>query len=88
MLPTLLTETHEGRRAQPWAVTDAPAEYIDSELTGIVGVEFVVERVEGKAKLSQNRSDADRHGAIDGLAASDDGRDRAMAERMRDVLEN
>jgi transcriptional regulator len=84
---TLLTETHEGRRAEPWAITDAPAEYIDSELSGIVGIEFVIERVEGKAKLSQNRSDADRHGAIAGLGESADPRDVAMSERMRSALE-
>lgn len=84
---TLLTETHEGLRAHPWAVTDAPAEYVDSELSGIVGLDFAVERVEAKAKLSQNRPEADRVGAIEGLAASDDPRDHAMAQRMRDVLE-
>lgn len=85
---TVLTDTHEHRRAEPWAVTDAPHEFIDGQLRGIVGIEFVVERVEGKAKLSQNRSDADRRGAIGGLAASELPGDLAMSERMRATLES
>jgi transcriptional regulator len=83
---TMLTDTHEQHRVEPWAVTDAPAEFIDGQLRGIVGIEFEVERVEGKAKLSQNRSDADREGAIEGLQASGNDRDRAMEQRMRNAL--
>ncbi len=64
-----LTVRYESERDQPWSVDDAPADYIDRMLRGIVGVEFVVERVEGKAKLSQNRSEADRAGVIVGLGA-------------------
>jgi transcriptional regulator len=64
-----LTVRYESERDQPWSVDDAPADYIDRMLRGIVGVEFVVERVEGKAKLSQNRSEADRAGVIVGLRA-------------------
>ena len=64
-----LTVRYESERDQPWSVDDAPADYIDRMLRGIVGVEFLVERVEGKAKLSQNRSEADRAGVIVGLRA-------------------
>ena len=64
-----LTVRYESERDQPWSVDDAPADYINRMLRGIVGVEFVVERVEGKAKLSQNRSEADRAGVIVGLRA-------------------
>ncbi|MBS2937708.1 FMN-binding negative transcriptional regulator [Nocardioides sp. J2M5] len=70
---TRLTDRHEGDRAEPWAVTDAPADYVGKNLRPIVGVELVVESVEAKAKLSQNRSDEDRAGVARGLAA--DGRD-------------
>lgn len=66
---TELTDTHEGGREHPWQVTDAPESYIDGQLRGIVGVEFSVTRVEGKAKLSQNRSAADQAGVIAGLRA-------------------
>ena len=64
---TELTELHEAGRADRWAVTDAPPEYLELQLSGIVGIELVVDRVEGKAKLSQNRSAADRDGVIAGL---------------------
>ena len=70
---TRLTEHHEGPRAEPWAVSDAPADYVERNLRPIVGIEVVVESVEAKAKLSQNRSDADRAGVAAGLAT--DGRD-------------
>lgn len=65
---TELTDAHETERDHPWAVTDAPADHIDFELSGIVGIEVAVTRVEGKAKLNQNYSEADRRGAIDGLS--------------------
>jgi transcriptional regulator len=64
---TRLTDRHEQRRASPWRVTDAPAEYVDAMLKGIVGVEFTITRLEGKWKASQNRSDADRQRASEGL---------------------
>ena len=64
-----LTDRYETGRERPWSVGDAPADYLDRMLRGIVGLEFRVDRVEGKAKLSQNRSDADRAGVIVGLRA-------------------
>ena len=64
---TDLTDHHEERRDRPWQVTDAPAAYIEGQLRGIVGIELTVTGVEGKAKLSQNRSMADREGVIVGL---------------------
>lgn len=62
-----LTDEHELGRPDPWAVDDAPAEYVRKQLRAIVGVELAVERVEAKAKLSQNRNDADRAGVVRGL---------------------
>lgn len=80
---TRLTDLHEGLREQPWAVTDAPEDYLRKQLRAIVGVEMAVERVEAKAKLSQNRSEADRRGVVDGLR-----RDGGPAEReLADVME-
>ncbi|KQV72104.1 transcriptional regulator [Nocardioides sp. Root122] len=72
-LVTRLTDRHETGRAEPWAVSDAPADYVTKNLRPIVGVELLVESVEAKAKLSQNRSDHDRQGVARGLTA--DGRD-------------
>lgn len=65
---TRLTERQEGRRAEPWAVSDAPAEFIDQMLKGIVGFALQITRLEGKWKMSQNRPADDRAGVIDGLA--------------------
>jgi len=71
-----LTRTHEARtQAQApqahaaWKMSDAPADYLQQMLGAIVGLEVQVTRLEGKFKLSQNRSPADRGGAVDGLAA-------------------
>jgi transcriptional regulator len=66
-LVTRLTERHEAGREHPWAVSDAPAEYLDGQLRAIVGVELTVMSVEAKRKLSQNRSDLDRAGVVTGL---------------------
>ncbi|WP_165354232.1 FMN-binding negative transcriptional regulator [Nocardioides glacieisoli] len=74
-LVTRLTDRHESPRDEPWAVSDAPDDYIEKNLRPIVGVEVVISSVEAKAKLSQNRSDSDRAGVASGLAA--DGRDPA-----------
>lgn len=66
-LVTKLTETHEGKRAAPWAVTDAPADYIRARLKGIVGFNLPIARLEGKWKMSQNQPAENRRGAADGL---------------------
>ncbi|WP_073526276.1 FMN-binding negative transcriptional regulator [Pseudomonas fluorescens] len=76
---TALTDRHESGRAQPWRVSDAPADYIDGMLKAIVGFALPVERLVGKRKLSQNRSAADMAGVRDGLAASADVRDQTLA---------
>jgi transcriptional regulator len=63
-----LTAHHEAPRAQPWAVSDAPDDYVQPMLRAIVGIEIPVDRLIGKWKISQNRSDADRLGVAAGLA--------------------
>lgn len=67
---TRLTRLHEGERASPWEVSDAPADYIAAQLRGIVGLRMPITRIDGKRKMSQNRSEADRRGVAAGLAAS------------------
>lgn len=78
-----LTERHEAGRATSWAVDDAPADFIRAQLKGIVGLEIEIERLEGKRKLSQNRTAADRAGVVAGLDASAAAEDRAVAAAMR-----
>jgi len=80
-----LTTTHEAARAEPWAVDDAPRHYIEGQLRAIVGVEVLLDRAIGKWKLSQNRSDEDIAGVIDGLDGLDSLDARSVAERMRDL---
>jgi transcriptional regulator len=63
-----ITTRHETPRATPWAVTDAPADYIATMLRAIIGIEIRVESLAGKWKVSQNRSAADREGVAQGLA--------------------
>lgn len=84
---TALTEAHESDREHPWAVTDAPADYIDMQLSGIVGIEVHVTRVEGREKFSQNRSEADRRGVVDGLANEPFPAAAAVAAAMRAKLD-
>ncbi len=89
---TRLTDAHEAARAgratgyaaAPWSVSDAPADYVDSMLRAIVGVEIVLGSIVGKWKVSQNRSAADRAGVARGLGevAGDDA--AAMAREVRD----
>ena len=57
---TRLTDLLESSRAEPWSVGDAPEAFVRGQLRGIVGLRVPVTRIEGKRKLSQNRSDADR----------------------------
>jgi len=65
-----LTRQHEPSRAGNWEVTDAPDAYIAQQMRAIVGVEITIERLEGKWKMSQNRSSADIDGVVNGLSTS------------------
>lgn len=68
-LVTRLTGRHETGRPSPWAVTDAPPEFVTANLRAIVGLEIPLTRLTGKAKLSQNRPAADIDGVVAGLRA-------------------
>ncbi len=67
-----LTVRYESGRPKPWGVDDAPRDYIDAQLRAIVGVELKITRIEAKAKLGVQRSEADVDGVIDGLAQRGD----------------
>jgi transcriptional regulator len=68
-LVSRLTANKETPRAAPWAVTDAPARFIDGQLKGIVGFALPIARLQGKWKMSQNRPPEDRAGVVAGLEA-------------------
>ena len=62
-----LTFRNENHRAEPWRVSDAPDDFLAGQMKGIVGIEIVISRLEGKWKVSQNRKEQDRLGAKRGL---------------------
>jgi transcriptional regulator len=66
---TRLTERQETPRTEPWAVTDAPPDFVDTMLKGIVGFALPIARLEGKWKMSQNRPAVDQAGVVAGLSA-------------------
>jgi transcriptional regulator len=67
-----LTQRHESARLEPWSVDDAPADFVADQMKAIVGIEIPIERIEGKFKMSQNRTDADRAGVLHGLGSPED----------------
>ena len=77
-----LTRTHEEGRAEPWNVSDAPAPYIEKQLSAIVGLKLTITRLVGKWKLSQNRPAADRAGVIRALFEEGTESSVALAEAM------
>ena len=66
-----LTSLQEGERAAPWAMTDAPADFITGQLRGISGVEIPIDQIEGKWKVSQNQPVVNRLGVAAGLRETD-----------------
>lgn len=83
---TDLTDLHESRRDHSWRVSDAPEPYIAGQLRGIVGVTLRVTGISGKAKLSQNRSMADRTGVAEDLKRSARPDDRQIAQLIDRTL--
>jgi transcriptional regulator len=80
-----LTQALEQRREQPWAVGDAPADFIDMQRRAIVGIEIEIVDIRGKWKTSQNRNATDRAGVAAGLDALGDEESRAMAKIVRET---
>jgi transcriptional regulator len=78
-----LTGKHEAGRARPWSVDDAPPRYVAGQLRAIVGVEVEISRIEAKAKLSQNRPQADIDGVLAGLRARGDDRSADAVQEAR-----
>jgi transcriptional regulator len=76
-----LTRSREAARAAPWSVSDAPESFVAGQIKGIVGVEIVIARIEGKWKVSQNRPAEDRVGVVTGLGETDQAMARLVADR-------
>ncbi len=80
-----LTRTNERARAAPWAVSDAPADFIEAQIKAIIGVEIEITAISGKWKASQNRPAAERRGVIAGLEELGDEASLEMARIVRDA---
>lgn len=80
-----LTDTHEAKQKDPWAVTDAPADYVNTLLGAIRAFEFRITRIEGKWKMSQNRPGADRQGVMEAMARGGEDEHAVLAE-MRSLF--
>ncbi|AET91843.1 FMN-binding negative transcriptional regulator [Burkholderia sp. YI23] len=81
-----LTRKMEAGEPAPWKMGDAPRDYIDQMLSAIVGIEIEVTRLVGKAKLSQNKADADRAGAVKGLRQRGGDAADALADAMAGAM--
>jgi transcriptional regulator len=79
-----LTSTHEAHQALPWKISDAPAGYVERLIESIVGIEMPIEKIEGKWKVSQNRTPADRTGVVAGLMGKGSAAAEAMAQLVRE----
>jgi len=78
-----MTDLQESRHPPgDWKVTDAPADFIDSMVKMIVGIEIPMLKLEGKWKMSQNREMPDREGVVAGLTARASGEDREIADAV------
>jgi transcriptional regulator len=80
---TKLTRRYEDESEGPWRIEQAPPKYINTELKLIVGFEMPIASIEGKWKLSQNRSKADREGVKKGLKVRGGPRDEEVLGKMK-----
>ncbi|MDG2114128.1 MAG: FMN-binding negative transcriptional regulator [Actinomycetota bacterium] len=80
---TALTDHHESSQPEPWAVSDAPDDFVETKVRGIVGLRFHIVRLEGTFKLSQNQTEQNRAGVLAGLSADHSSAAASVAEAMR-----
>ena len=78
-----LTNHYEAPRREPWKVTDAPADFVDTMVNAIVGIEIPIAQLTGKWKVSQNRPAQDRAGVVEGLMQQHGESAAAMARLVR-----
>ena len=78
-----LTNHHEAPRRDPWQVTDAPADFVDTMVNAIVGIEIPIAQLTGKWKVSQNRPTVDREGVVAGLSQQGNEDAAAMAQLVQ-----
>lgn len=62
-----LTNQHESHRPAPWAVSDAPTDFVERQLRGLAGFEIAISDMQGTWKVSQNKALKDWAGVKAGL---------------------
>jgi transcriptional regulator len=85
---TALTNQQEASQANPWKVSDAPTDYIDAQIKGLIGLEIKVTGLEGKWKVSQNRSLKDRKGVAENLSIQGSAEMAALVREYGDLDSN
>ena len=89
-----LTTRHEASQASPWQVSDAPEDYLQGKLAGIVGLEVAIDTIQGKGKLNQNHPEENRRSVIAALQQplqqplQQQAGTATMVEAMRATIEN
>jgi transcriptional regulator len=78
-----LTKRHEASQSLPWSVSDAPAEFTERMIGAIVGVEIPIQKLIGKWKMSQNRSESDQLGVVAGLMGREDAQSDDVARMIQ-----
>jgi transcriptional regulator len=81
-----LSDQQEAPYAAPWSTADAPANFLDMLVRGIVGLKLTIHRLEGKLKMSQNRPATDRAGVVEGLGQRGDGEDALIASLVKNAM--
>jgi transcriptional regulator len=81
-----MTDIHEAGQEYPWRVSDAPDEFIERLLGAIIGVEIPINRLKGKVKIGQNRSEPDKRGMIAGLTAKADTQAQGLAKMINEYI--
>ncbi len=80
-----LVDEHESGFEQPWTM-DLPDDYLRRQMQAVVAFEIPITRLEGKLKLSQNRSTEDQRRVIEALSASPDANAQAVGAMMQDRM--
>ena len=85
MLNNMTAQMEQTEVAVPWQLNDAPQDYIDKQLKGIVGIEIEIKSIEGKWKMSQNQPEKNQEGVIAGLSASQSESAKGVLRRMQEL---
>ena len=82
-----LTEHYEANQPVPWSLSDAPQAYIDKMLSAIVGLEIDIVSITGKWKVSQDKTEVNQKGVIEGLSKEADSNAQNIAKLVKEYIE-